>query len=100
MTVSGQAAQSLAAYPRFPVKRLADLCALVDTLMASCAGDSPRCKGAGHGESATQSGGSVRRDDADDGASAQPAWRRARPGRTRRAFLYVRQSAKDQILSN
>jgi hypothetical protein len=60
MTEPGQAALQIVVHPRFPVKRLADLRALVDALMASCTGDSPPCKGAGDAERTTQTGGFIR----------------------------------------
>jgi len=61
----------LVAHPRLLVEKLADLRALFGALVASRAGDLPRCKGAGHAQSATQSEGSVRRSGTADGASAR-----------------------------
>src|SRR5271169_713993 len=61
----------LVARPWLPIEKLGDLRALVDALMASYAGDLPRCNGAGHAESATRSEGSVRRGGTADGASAR-----------------------------
>jgi hypothetical protein len=61
----------LVAQVRLPVEKLGDLRALIDALMASCAGDLPRCRGASHAESTTQSEGSVRRSGTAVGASAR-----------------------------
>jgi hypothetical protein len=46
MAVPGQTtAHEIVPQPRLKVERLLDLRALVDALMASCQGDSPRCEG-------------------------------------------------------
>jgi hypothetical protein len=67
------AAHQLLPYPRLAVERLVDLRALVDALMASCQGNSPRYKGVGHEERATPPEGSVRAGAKGRGPSARPA---------------------------
>ena len=70
MTEAGASPRPLLSSPRFPVERLADLRALLDVLMASYAGDSSCCEGAGHARSAPCSEGPVRRSNTDTGAPA------------------------------
>jgi hypothetical protein len=73
MTEGDATDRSLLAHPWIPVERLTDLRTLLDAVMASYAGDSPRCEGPGHAESVPRSERFVRRSDPDSGATAGAA---------------------------
>ena len=73
MTEAGRGIPALVATPRLPIEHLAELCTLLDALMASCSGDPSHCKGASDGARARSPGGPVQRDAADGGAAARVA---------------------------